>query len=75
MLRVKRSDALHREICWILGTKSGVFVSDVVGKCETGTESGGLVPKVVQKSKTGTKYCVSVPVFMDVIPRRAMVAG
>ena len=45
MLRVKRSYALHREICWILGTESGVLVPEVVEKCETGTESGGLVPQ------------------------------
>ena len=40
------------------GTNSGVFVPDVVGKCEMGTESS-----------------YSVPISMEVIPQRAMVAG
>ena len=75
MLRVKRSDALHREMYGILGTKSGVLVPDGAGKCEMGTESGVFVPEVVWKCEMGTKIPLSVPISMDVIPRRAMVAG
>ena len=46
----------------------------VVGM-ETGTESGVLVPDVVGKIEMGTESRCSVPISMDVIPRRAMVAG
>ena len=51
--------------------------NNYIGVCQdkTGTKSGSLVPKVVRKCEMGTKSGISEPVFMDVIPRRAMVAG